>query len=271
MKELTLRITFGLLYVLVILLSFYYGLYSFTICVYILITLCILEYSKLIKHSLLKLLLSFNIIFLLTSASFYLKHPIYIPVYRFIMILGVFIHSILGIKVIDPSLNKIDISGISKYYMITSGINLFMIACNPFLFKYDYRIVISIFVLIWCNDSFAFVFGKTMGKTKLLPKISPKKTIEGALGGLVACLIACFFLSKYNADFPLVFWMFLAILVSILGTLGDLVQSSFKRKANVKDSGNILPGHGGMFDRLDSVLFISPYVLLMLSIINYVS
>jgi len=132
-------------------------------------------------------------------------------------------------------------------------------------------IIISIFILIWTNDTFAYIVGKTMGKNKLFEAISPKKTIEGFVGGLVFALIASVFIAKYYVNMSIYIWIITVFIVSILGTLGDLVESKFKRIANVKDSGNIMPGHGGMLDRLDSIIFVAPFLFLFYKIIVYVS
>ena len=133
--------------------------------------------------------------------------------------------------------------------------------------SYNPYLVISILVLIWVNDSFAFFVGKNLGKRKLFQSVSPKKTIEGFVGGLVFSIIASFIISKYNEDFSALNWMIIAAIVSFIGTIGDLVESKFKRQANVKDSGTIMPGHGGVLDRLDSLLFAAPFVYLYINFI----
>jgi phosphatidate cytidylyltransferase len=128
-------------------------------------------------------------------------------------------------------------------------------------------LMISILSIIWVNDSFAFLVGKNFGKNKLFPSVSPKKTIEGFLGGLVFSLLTAVFISKINLDFTLLNWLIIGVIVSVIGTIGDLVESKFKRQANVKDSGNIMPGHGGILDRLDSLLFAAPFVYLYINFI----
>ena len=143
---------------------------------------------------------------------------------------------------------------------------------------YNPKILISIFILIWTNDTFAYIVGKSIGKHKLFQSISPKKTIEGFIGGLIFAILAGFVISKYYfvptdnyAEKSLFIWTITAFLVGIFGTIGDLVESKFKRIANVKDSGNIMPGHGGILDRLDSVIFVAPFVYLFYQILNYVT
>jgi len=128
-------------------------------------------------------------------------------------------------------------------------------------------LMISILSIIWVNDSFAFLVGKNFGKNKLFPSVSPKKTIEGFLGGLVFSLLTAVFISKINSDFTMLNWLVIGVIVSVIGTIGDLVESKFKRQANVKDSGNIMPGHGGILDRLDSLLFAAPFVYLYINFI----
>jgi phosphatidate cytidylyltransferase len=137
--------------------------------------------------------------------------------------------------------------------------------------QYIPSIIIGIFILIWTNDTFAYVVGKSIGKHKLFERISPKKTIEGFVGGLVFAIIASVLIAKYSGVMSVFIWVITAFVVSLFGTIGDLIESKFKRIANVKDSGNIMPGHGGVLDRLDSIIFVAPFLFLFYKIIVYVS
>lgn len=115
--------------------------------------------------------------------------------------------------------------------------------------------------LIWATDSGAYFIGRAIGKNKLAPHISPNKTVEGSIGGIIsAILVAClfYFLTDLAVTISFAKLMIVAILLSIFGQLGDLVESALKRFYNVKDSGTILPGHGGILDRVDSWLFVMP-------------
>lgn len=132
-------------------------------------------------------------------------------------------------------------------------------------------LIIGIFILIWINDSFAYIVGRLVGRTKLFPRVSPKKTVEGALGGLVFALGTAYFLAKYEPIITATQWVLLAGVIVVAGSLGDLVESKLKRTAGVKDSGAILPGHGGMLDRLDSLIFAAPFAYLTLNLFEYVS
>ena len=145
----------------------------------------------------------------------------------------------------------------------------------PFGIKgYNPKIIIGIFILIWTNDTFAYIVGKSIGKRKLYAKISPKKTVEGFLGGIIFAVLASFLIAKYYIEGGKTaqnIWIGFALIVGVFGTLGDLVESKFKRVAGVKDSGNIMPGHGGVLDRLDSVIFVAPFIFLFYQILNYVT
>lgn len=122
--------------------------------------------------------------------------------------------------------------------------------------------------MIWCNDTFAYICGKLFGKHKLYEKISPKKTIEGFIGGLLFTQIAAFVIFRYmEIGASLTFWMCTALGISIIGTIGDLIESKYKRQAGVKDSGSIMPGHGGILDRFDSILFAAPFIFLIYKLI----
>lgn len=147
-----------------------------------------------------------------------------------------------------------------------------LIAKIPMLTNiYIPSIIIGIFILIWTNDTFAYVVGKSIGKNKLFERISPKKTIEGFVGGMIFAIVAGVLIAKNYVQMPVFVWIVTALTVSFLGTIGDLVESKFKRIAHVKDSGNIMPGHGGILDRLDSIIFVAPFLFLFYKIIVYVS
>lgn len=124
---------------------------------------------------------------------------------------------------------------------------------------------ILLFVVVWAGDSMALVVGKSIGRTPFAAQISPKKTNEGAVGGLLAGVVAAVLLQHFfYADLPLRHVVASAFLVGIFGQMGDLAESLLKRAAEVKDSSNIIPGHGGVLDRIDSLLFAFPVLYLYL-------
>jgi phosphatidate cytidylyltransferase len=132
---------------------------------------------------------------------------------------------------------------------------------------YEVSIILSLIIFIWVNDSFAFFVGKNFGKRKLFESVSPKKTIEGFIGGMFFTLLSAFLLSYFCDFLSLINLLVISFIASFLGTIGDLVESKFKRQAHTKDSGNIMPGHGGILDRLDSLLFVAPFVYLYIHFI----
>ena len=125
-----------------------------------------------------------------------------------------------------------------------------------------FPILAGFFVLVWTNDTFAYLTGMLMGKRKLFERISPKKTWEGTIGGIVLCMITISLLSLLINSYSIKDWMFIAGIAAITGTFGDLLESKLKRMAGVKDSGQIMPGHGGFLDRFDSLLLATPFVWL---------
>lgn len=124
------------------------------------------------------------------------------------------------------------------------------------------------FVLIWTNDTFAYLSGRFFGKNKLFPRISPNKTWEGTIGGSLLTMLMAVGIT-YFVDQNYVFWIVAALLISVSSNLGDLLESLFKRTVDVKDSGNIMPGHGGILDRFDAALIAAPFFYCWLVIYNY--
>jgi phosphatidate cytidylyltransferase len=118
---------------------------------------------------------------------------------------------------------------------------------------------------IWVNDTMAYIVGSFIGKTPL-SSISPKKTWEGTIGGIILCVMAISFIGYYTRFYTVVDWMFISVFCAVFGTLGDLLESKLKRMANVKDSGSLMPGHGGFLDRFDSMLVAIPFVFVYYSL-----
>ena len=138
---------------------------------------------------------------------------------------------------------------------------------EPIGFTYHPAIIMFMFILTWTFDTFAYLVGKPIGKHKIMPSISPKKSWEGFLGGfifmlLVSHLINPLFVFKNSQFNPYVF----AIILPFTATLGDFLESHFKRQAGVKDSGNFIPGHGGMLDRMDAFMITIPILYIYLKI-----
>jgi phosphatidate cytidylyltransferase len=133
---------------------------------------------------------------------------------------------------------------------------------------YHHLLPLSVIVLVWINDTFAYVVGKLMGRHKLTPRLSPGKTWEGLIGGMVFSALGGWMMYRFAGTYELWVWILLAFITGVFGLMGDLFESGLKRKRNLKDTGGILPGHGGVLDRFDSLLFIAPVVFLVLLLIK---
>jgi phosphatidate cytidylyltransferase len=129
-------------------------------------------------------------------------------------------------------------------------------------------IIIGFFILIWANDTGAYLTGMSFGRHKLMERISPKKTWEGFFGGILIASVVALFLSAWLGVVDKIHWIIIAIIISVAGTFGDLIESMLKRSTGVKDSGTIMPGHGGFLDRFDSALISFPVVYLFISLVG---
>lgn len=140
----------------------------------------------------------------------------------------------------------------------------------PFLFfqkiafinhsTYSWKIVFGLFFILWASDIGAYVAGKSFGKHKLFPSVSPGKTWEGSIGGTIFSIAMAYGISMYWTDLSMIQWLGTAIIIVIFGMYGDLVESSLKRSINIKDSGTMIPGHGGFLDRFDGLYLSLPVV-----------
>lgn len=149
--------------------------------------------------------------------------------------------------------------------------NFFALMYVPFLFTFfpllmfeNYQYILYLCFVIWASDSFAYFTGVAIGKHKMIPKVSPGKTIEGVTGGIVGALIVAFVFNYYVLNATMLFTTVSAIAIIIAGILGDLMESMMKRSANVKDSGSLLPGHGGILDRFDSLMIGAPVLYFLI-------
>ena len=139
---------------------------------------------------------------------------------------------------------------------------ILLISLTDFKNDFDPLLVLYILILTWTFDSFAYMFGSRYGRNKILPKISPKKSWEGFFGGYISTLIISFILMNYQAKL-LEEYIIIAFILPVTATFGDLIASYYKRKSNVKDYGKIIPGHGGIIDRLDGIFITIPVVFII--------
>lgn len=132
---------------------------------------------------------------------------------------------------------------------------------------YTPKLLVALFALIWIHDSGAYLFGVSFGKHRLFERISPKKSWEGAAGGTLTALIAAYFIAGFIPEIKLIHWFAISLLTVVSSTFGDLTESMFKRYFGIKDSGRILPGHGGVLDRFDSLFFAAPVIVMYLKLV----
>ena len=267
MKESIIRAISGLLYIAILVVSIISSESIFISLFFLIGFVCLLELEKLLRLKSYALYFVHALFFLLFS---YLKFSTNATI--LLLCITIFVNLFLVKDLLF--IRKIPVFEKKKYiilifYLISSIIFLTLIPTYTGVFNPE--LIVGVFVLIWTNDTFAYIVGKNFGKNKLYEKISPNKTVEGFLGGLVFNCIAGYFIFYFTHYLNFQFWLGMAIILSIFGTLGDLIQSKFKRQAGVKDSGKLMPGHGGLFDRLDSIIFSSPFVYAYLLIVNYVS
>lgn len=145
----------------------------------------------------------------------------------------------------------------------------YIVHYKMYVTEYSPSILLGMFFMIWANDTGAYLSGKYFGKRKLFERISPKKTWEGAIGGGILCLITASIVSVFYKELEKEHWYVLGCIIVVAGNFGDLIESLYKRSKNIKDSGTILPGHGGILDRFDSLLYSTPFVFTYLAYIDY--
>lgn len=267
MRESIIRTISGFLYISILVVSILSSELIFISLFFLLGFVCLLELEKLLRLKSYALYGVHIIFFYLFSYLKFEQNAIMVLLSITIFVNLFLVKDLLFIKKIPVFEKKKYV--ILIFYLISSIIFLTLIP--TYSGSFNPELIVGIFILIWTNDTFAYIVGKNFGKTKLYEKISPNKTVEGFLGGMIFSGIASYFIFYYTQYLDFQSWLGLAILLSIFGTLGDLIQSKFKRQAGVKDSGNLMPGHGGLYDRLDSIIFSSPFAYAYLLIINHVS
>ena len=279
MKEFYTRSITATAYAMILLLPLFYNEYIFYFIGFICSLILVFEFIKLVSD--------YNHKFFSRDTGksnfiLYMTFPLYITLFILsknqifeiiFLIIIVFTNIILGFSLIKNKLFSFSILKnrfIGHVYLVGSLVLFFSLPNISGI--YNPYIVFCFLALIWISDSAAYVFGVTFGKRPLFKSVSPKKSIEGFLGGFIFSLILSLIFFKYlSLDFSLSEWLILGVLTSCLGTLGDLVESQFKREAGVKDSGKLMPGHGGLYDRMDSIIFAAPFIYLSIIIFKNVS
>jgi phosphatidate cytidylyltransferase len=190
--------------------------------------------------------------------SIYLTIP-FIPAFAF-MLLELFADSKTPFQ--NTGINILGFFYIAVPVSLANFLAFYENSFNPWL-------IIGVILLIWCNDAFAYLVGSTIGKHKMVSRLSPGKTWEGTIGGILCNFIAAYLISiLFPVELGLKHWLVIAAITGIFATTGDLVESMMKRSLNIKDTGTLFPGHGGMLDRFDAFFFAIPFVAAYLFLIK---
>jgi phosphatidate cytidylyltransferase len=273
MSDLKQRLSTGSIFIIVLFGSTIASPYTYA-CIFLLAgTLGQIEFYRLIKKSggdpqtlvgVIGGILLFTTNFLYVQGSF---ENISLLVYNMPLLFAVFLVELFR-KNKNPFFNiAYTIIGIIYIALPFSLLNYMMI--DPrFYPSYEFypHITAGVLFCMWANDSWAYLVGKRFGKTKLYESVSPKKTWEGFLGGIFFCVGFAIIISFIATALSMLDWIVIGLIISIAGTAGDLIESKLKRSLNLKDSGNILPGHGGILDRFDALILAIPFIIVYLFI-----
>jgi phosphatidate cytidylyltransferase len=272
----------GALFVALLIGAIFWTKYSFILLLFITCLLGLLEYVNLFKDRTYKpdiiatvtsgagLCLIWSVMFILPTND-YLEHNA-VTLMVICLLLSPVISLIHEKKLV---INNIQLSLLAVLYL---NLGLFCFAGIAFLKyypetvssgPYNRYILLGYLILLWSSDTFAYLTGRALGKTPLAPKISPKKNWEGSIGGAVCTILISLLLYKTIGFLTLYQWIGLSVIIVVFGTIGDLIESRLKRVLGVKDSGNILPGHGGILDRFDSLLFSAPFAYAFLVLTTF--
>ncbi len=246
--------------------------FSYYILLFVMNFLCLLEFYELVlpdKRWIEKYLgiICGSVIFIMFAMIFSADLSLawyynLIPIFMFMFI----------IKLFERTHNEFSTLAFQVLGLLYITMPIVMLAKMGFFnsLTYSYQLPLGFFLLLWTSDTGAYLAGRSLGKTKLFERISPKKTWEGSIGGTILSLAVAFGISKGLGfdDITTIDWMVVAVLVVIFGTFGDLFESLLKRNLHIKDSGTLLPGHGGVLDRFDGLFLAVPAVFFYLLFTN---
>jgi phosphatidate cytidylyltransferase len=266
------RIASGILYLGIIIGSLFLGKFAFG-AVFLLINLIALyEFYQLTRASgafpmvvpsLVTGAVTFVLMFLVSAR---LVHPnlllLIIPFAILLLILALYMQK-------PDVIRNTAISFLGIIYVSLPLSTLHWLAFPPDnAFAYTHRVILGLLTLVWINDTGAYLVGITIGRHRLFERISPKKSWEGAIGGALLTLVCAWWMGLLMGMLNRTDWLILALIVSVFGVFGDLTESLFKRNVGQKDSGTLIPGHGGLLDRIDSILFVVPLAVVYLLLRN---
>jgi len=265
----------GFFFIIVMLASVLCGHYPFGLFFLILSVLCLREFYSLIKQTglapnqvsgIISGVLIYVVFALITADQYPEYHKLYFKL-SFLIVLGI-------TAIFTRELFKKSPSPFTNIAYTLLGLVFIII---PFTFfhalayvqqVFNFHFPLAFLLMLWANDTGAYLVGVKFGRTKLFERHSPKKTWEGFIGGALISAGVALIISHYFTELEWQQWVIMAVLISFFGTTGDLIESMFKRSINVKDSGGILPGHGGLLDRFDGLFLAVPVVYAYLYLIS---
>ncbi len=270
MKNVVVRSISGAVYVALIVAAILFGSFTFFILTGIFLILGMIEYEQMVKArsngtgpspiaELLDVFLAFLILISLGSVPLPFGYLIFVISFCLVILLSI---SRFFVAVFESTPNAVTTLAQSLLGVIYLAFPLGALFIISFLYLPDVKAyLLFTFILIWLNDTGAFLVGSKFGKRRLCERLSPKKSWEGFWGGFTFCILAGLVFALWF-EYPIVWMIVYGAVVSVFATVGDLFESMLKRSAGVKDSGNLIPGHGGILDRIDSLLFVAVPALL---------
>jgi len=266
MNNLVKRAISGAIFVAIVIGSILLSPYTFAAVFAVVAALATNEFHKLTNRkneievppvvAIIGALLLFGCSYVYSSGLF--KYPIY-------SLYGFYILAVLIAELYRKKPNPINNWAYFIFGQIFIALPFSLLNFILYIKGYQPIILLAVFISIWTNDTGAYLTGMTLGKHKLFERISPKKTWEGFIGGAVFALLSGYIFSLFIPELSLLQWFIFSEIIVIFGTFGDLSESLIKRTEHIKDSGNIIPGHGGILDRFDSTLMVAPVVFIYLS------
>ncbi len=271
MKGLIRRATTAVIFVVVMLAGLFLGRYSFVALFAIITALCLWEFlcmvlSKYTKRDFYRMIIGvgFGLTPFVLSTILHMHPALTQTGDKFVIVTSILFFPFIFLAFIyelfsgsKTPFQNVAFMVLGMVYIGAPFALLDFIAFNEG--EFSALTVFGLLLLTWMNDTGAYIIGSKFGKTPLLPSVSPKKTWEGTIGGVVTTILVAYLFCLFTKELRLVDWMVLGSIVAIFGSMGDLVESMLKRSVGVKDSGNLLPGHGGVLDRFDAFIFLLPF------------
>lgn len=268
LSNLTLRIIFGLIGAALVVTGVFYSEWTFLLLFGLICGISLTEFFHLLHLSKMHLNRVFAVVtgVLLFVINYLVQNHTLPATYYYLVIAFVFLLFLVELFQINQN---------PFYRIANTFLGILYIALPLSLFtstafvhgSYDAGIVMGILLLLWGNDIGGYIGGVSFGKHKLFERVSPKKTWEGSACGAVMSLAVAWFCAHFFPNLLLKDWIVLSLIIIVFGSIGDLVESLFKRSLSVKDSGNLIPGHGGFLDRFDGLFIASPFLIAYLKIV----